>query len=135
MIHGCETCGISKESLKSEINEVMPDLIARCNRGVVGHSLMDHSTKASYEIGVGLLSGDAVSPNYAVSAGVLEEKIRSLQHQVDLNFAEIQEAKAMYDREARYQQQLIDRNFAEINQAKDVYEREVDYLLKVVSYL
>ena len=116
IIQSCENCDLFKEALKREIiNELIPALMKSCKNNL------------------GL--SESVLPNYAISAGVLEEKIKYLQHQIDLNSAKFSEAKSIFESKTRYQQQLIDENFAQIKHAKEVYLQEVDYLLKMPSYL
>ena len=106
--HKCERCGISKEELKLEIiNELMPIIYDSCKG--YGGSRIDFE-RPSGPLGLGVGFNCNVPPNYANSAGVLEKEIQDLQLQ-------------------------IDRNYADITQAKQVYEREVDYLLKTCSLL
>lgn len=104
----CETCGISKEELKSEIlNEIMPIITERCMG--LGRRAADFDGPSDpIVLDVGYF--DEVRPNYASSAGVLDREIRDMQQQ-------------------------IDRNYADIMRAKEIYEREVDYLLETASLL
>ena len=108
MVHECDSCGISKESLKNEILcEILP-IIFGCCKGSGERATYNNGLSSPIELGLGGVS--TVPSNYAVSAGVLEKEIRDLQLQ-------------------------IDRNYADITHAKEVYDKEVDYLLRSSSFL
>ena len=110
----CKCCGISKENLKAEIiQEILPLLINSCKRNGSGRD--SHCQNSFFEgtsdpIDIGIVFSNNESANYAASAGILEQKLRNLQLQ-------------------------IDQNFADITQAKGIYEKEVGDLMQMASYL
>ena len=100
-IHKCERCGISKEELKLEIiNEIMRIIYNSCKGSGGSRSNFERPSAPS---GLGVGSTFNVPSNYAISAGVLEDKIKYLQHQIDLNSAKFSEAKSIFESKTRYQ--------------------------------